>query len=137
MGTLETSFTLMVLYTVPFIAYQAIMYWRSLSLEGLLRASLIEKPITDPLVTILIPTKGERIETVVELVRLLESSRYANSFEIVVVSDDDEGYFNELKRELSGFSTNVKVYRREVRRGFKACALQYGFERSNGDTSLP
>ncbi|MCG2910193.1 MAG: glycosyltransferase family 2 protein [Sulfolobales archaeon] len=133
MGTLETSFTLMVLYTVPFIAYQTIMYWRSLSLEGLLRASLIERPITDPLVTVLIPTKGERIETVVELVRLLESSRYANSFEIVVVSDDDEGYFNELKRELSGFSTNVKVYRREVRRGFKACALQYGFERSNGD----
>jgi Glycosyl transferase family 2. len=127
MGTLETSFTLMVLYTVPFIAYQTIMYRRSLSLEGLLRASLIEKPITDPLVTVLIPTKGERIETIVELVRLLGSSRYANSFEIVVVSDDDEGYFNELKRELSGFSTNVKVCRREVRRGFQGLCLTVRF----------
>ncbi|MGC9106027.1 MAG: glycosyltransferase [Thermoprotei archaeon] len=127
----EVVFVALLLYTMPFVFYQVLTFERSFRVTYSLKKASAAK-LLDPKVSIIVPTKGEDISTVLELVRLLNESRYSDFFEIIIVSDDDEDYVEKLKVELSGFR-NVRVFRREVRRGYKACALQYGLERANGD----
>jgi cellulose synthase/poly-beta-1,6-N-acetylglucosamine synthase-like glycosyltransferase len=127
----EIAFVALILYTVPFVFYQVVTFERSFKITySVKEVAAVKAP--DPKVSIIVPTKGEDISTIVELVKLLSSSRYFDSFEIIIVSDDDEGYVEELRGRLSEFD-NVRVFRREVKRGYKACALQYGLERATGE----
>ena len=133
MDTLAIPFVVLMLYDIPFVYYQVFTFVRSFRYSRV-RARLLEVQtmLADPpLVSILIPTKGEDKELIYNTISKLNGSDVSKSFEFIIISDDPEDYVNELKRMLSGFS-NVMVLRREKPRGFKACALQYGFERSRG-----
>ena len=133
MDTLAVPFIVLMLYDIPFVYYQVFTFIRSFRYSRV-RARLIEVQtlLSDPpLVSILIPTKGEDKELIYNTISKLNGSDVSRYFEFIIISDDTEDYVNELKRMLSGFS-NVLVLRREKPRGFKACALQYGFERSRG-----
>ncbi|WP_338604739.1 glycosyltransferase family 2 protein [Sulfolobus tengchongensis] len=91
-----------------------------------------------PKLSIIVPTKGERIDVIQGLIDNLYKAKWDKSkLEIIIVSDDDEKYFNELLSMLeipSGL--NVKVFRREKKLGYKSGALTYGLERSSGDLIL-
>ena len=133
MDALTLPFVILMLYDLPFVYYQVFTFMRSFRYPRVktelvrIKASLSDPPS----VSILIPTKGEDKDLIYNTVSKLNGSDVSRSFEIIIISDDSEDYVDELKRMLSGFN-NVIVLRRDKPRGFKACALQYGFERSRG-----
>ena len=91
-----------------------------------------------PKLSIIVPTKGEKIEIIQGLIDNLYKAKWDKSkMEIIIVSDDDEKYFNELVKSLVIPSDlNVKIFRREKKLGYKSGALTYGFEKSSGDLIL-
>ena len=133
MDTFAIPFIVLMLYDIPFVYYQVFTFVRSFRYSRVkVKPVEVQTSLVDPpLVSILIPTKGEDKELIYNTISKLNGSDVSKSFEFIVISDDPEDYVNDLKRMLSGFS-NVIVLRREKPRGFKACALQYGFERSRG-----
>lgn len=87
-----------------------------------------------PPISIIIPTKSEKIEIIKDLIRNLEHVKWDKSkIEVIIVSDDDEDYVNSLKRNIN-CDLDVKILHRkkEERLGYKSGALLYGFLRSKG-----
>lgn len=99
-----------------------------------------ESKIKFPLLSIIVPTKGESIQTIKGLLNnLLQVDWDKEKLEIIIVSDDDEQYYNNLLSEISSVKgLNVRVYRRKEneRQGYKSGALRYGYLRSSGDLIL-
>jgi cellulose synthase/poly-beta-1,6-N-acetylglucosamine synthase-like glycosyltransferase len=92
-----------------------------------------------PSLSILVPTKGEKIETINGLIQNIEETLWDKSLiETIIISDDNEDYFNEMKSKIIN-SENMKVslFRRgEDRIGYKSGALLYGYKKSTGDLIL-
>ena len=86
--------------------------------------------------SVIIPTWHEQLSTVVNAVKRALGFNWPGPIEVVVVSDDEEDYVNELRRSLSSIGGNVKVLRRTVKQAGKAGALDYGFRHSSGDYVL-
>lgn len=99
-----------------------------------------EDKIEFPYLSIIVPTKGESVDTITGLLdNLLEVDWDKHKLEVVIVSDDDEVYYDQLLSRLKSFEgINVKIYRRKEneRQGYKSGALRYGFLRSHGDLIL-
>ena len=91
-----------------------------------------------PLLSIIVPTKGEKIELIQGLLdNLAEIDWDKSRMEVIIVSDDTPEYFEEMKEKIiPPQGLEVKMYRREKKLGFKSGALAYGFEKSNGDLIL-
>jgi len=92
-----------------------------------------------PSLSILVPTKGEKIETLNGLIQNVEKTNWDKSImEIIIISDDDENYFNELKSKIiNSKPVKVSIFRRgEDRIGYKSGALLYGYKKSTGDLIL-
>jgi cellulose synthase/poly-beta-1,6-N-acetylglucosamine synthase-like glycosyltransferase len=101
------------------------------------RANKVPNNVELHTVSIIIPVKGEKTETIKELLNDIEASNYPkNKIEVIIVSDDNEGDFEKIKESLGNYSFELKLLRRENKVGFKSAALQYGFERSKGELIL-
>ncbi|BBD73904.1 glycosyl transferase family 2 [Sulfodiicoccus acidiphilus] len=86
----------------------------------------------------IVPVKGENVETLNGLLENLSSSNYPlDKLEVVVVSDDDPTTFDSLTRELRiPPGLEVHLLRREERRGYKSAALAYGLWKTKGELIL-
>ncbi len=91
-----------------------------------------------PLLSIIVPTKGEKIELIQGLLDNLAQIDWDKSkMEVIIVSDDNPEYFEEMKEKIiPPQGLEVRMYRREKKLGFKSGALAYGFEKSKGDLIL-
>ncbi len=90
-----------------------------------------------PFVSVLIPIKNEDILTVKRSIRNMAVLNYPrNLFEVLFISDDPEYYVNSLVREIiplaDKLGINVRVIRREVNKGYKGGALNYGIKYAKG-----
>ena len=86
--------------------------------------------------SVIIPTWHEPLSSVVDAVERALNLNWLGPIEVIVVSDDDEDYVNELKRRVNSLGDNVKVLRRINKNAGKAGALDYGFRHSRGDYVL-
>jgi len=86
--------------------------------------------------SIIIPVKNERPETVAEAVRRLASIPCGGA-EVIIVSDDPPEAFEELRRAVEALGVpNVKALRRPSPVGYKGVALNWAAERASGDVLL-
>ena len=92
-----------------------------------------------PSLSILVPTKGEKIETVQGLLENIDNAEWDKSkIEVIIISDDTEEYFKEMQQRVK-IPENLKVifYRRGInKRGYKSGALHDGFKKSTGELIL-
>ncbi|RLE48613.1 MAG: hypothetical protein DRJ18_01655 [Candidatus Methanomethylicota archaeon] len=100
-------------------------------------AEQLKKLETAPPITIIVPVRNEPIGIITRLLEALAQQQYPkDKMEIIVVSDDEEAYFKEIKQKLEEISSekslSVRIFRRENPKGFKAGALNYALQRSNG-----
>ncbi|MEM1549984.1 MAG: glycosyltransferase [Candidatus Methanomethylicia archaeon] len=118
------------------IIFHSIYYW-----IGRKREYKINKYNLDlekaPEITVIIPTVNESINIILRLIEALSKQSYPkDKMEIIIVSDDTKEKYmnieNEVMKASSKYNLNIKIYRREERRGFKAGALNYALKRSNG-----
>lgn len=93
-----------------------------------------------PFLSIIVPTKGESLETIEGLLENLMNVDWdKKKLEVIIVSDDDEKYYEQLLMLTKRFGElNVIAYRRKEneRLGYKSGALRYGFLKSRGDLIL-
>ncbi|WP_291766665.1 glycosyltransferase family 2 protein [Caldivirga sp. UBA161] len=86
--------------------------------------------------SVIIPTWHEPMSTVIDAIKRALSFNWPGPIEVIVVSDDEEDYVNDLKHRVNGLGDNVKVLRRVNKNAGKAGALDYGFRHSRGDYVL-
>ena len=123
---------LIFLYPALFVIYQLFLY----RLASVSNYTLLNAYLTDyPFLSIIVPTKGESISVIQELIDNISQLEWdKKKMEVIIVSDDSEDYFKEITSKLKiPEDLNVKLYRREKKLGYKSGALLYGFEKSKGD----
>lgn len=132
-----------VVLIIPFLVIlnQIILYIFGRSypdLEDIISNSTTNSSVSLPKLSIIVPTKGEKIDIIQGLIDNLYRANWdKNKLEIIIVSDDNEEYFKELVSKLYvPKGLEVKLYRREERLGYKSGALLYGFTKSTGDLIL-
>jgi cellulose synthase/poly-beta-1,6-N-acetylglucosamine synthase-like glycosyltransferase len=130
-----TLITIIYAFTWTIMIIHAIYYWTGVRGEEAkkVKAKLKEYPKT----TIIIPVRNEEATTIIELLKALSKQTYPkDKMEIIIVSDDTEQKFKEIRDKIMEATCvkelEVKIYRREEPRGFKAGALNYALKRSNG-----
>ncbi|WP_240931127.1 glycosyltransferase [Acidianus sulfidivorans] len=97
-----------------------------------------ENKIEYPSLSIIVPTKGESIDTIQGLLDNLADVEWdKKKLEVIIVSDDDEDYFRKIVSTLKPPNgIEVKIYRREEKKGYKSGALHYGYLKSTGELVL-
>ncbi|BFI73546.1 glycosyl transferase family 2 [Nanoarchaeota archaeon] len=121
-------------YPLLFYIYHLFLYNASKSSKGENDTEIKDYPY----LSIIVPIKGEKIEIIKDLIDNISKLRWdKEKLEIIIVSDDSEEYFNEIKRSIK-IPDNLKVYlyRREEKLGYKSGALLYGYRKSRGDLIL-
>ncbi len=89
-------------------------------------------------ITIVIPTKNEPLDLLIEATKVraqaLKSAKYCTG-NILVISDDEEGYVWKLRQALRNEINSgiVNVLRREKPTGAKSGALDYGAKIADGE----
>ncbi|MFP3205177.1 MAG: glycosyltransferase family 2 protein [Metallosphaera yellowstonensis] len=116
------------------LIYQYIFFRAGVSLKEDLQLSVGELPK----VSIIVPTKGERIENIQGLLDNINEVEWDKSkLEVIIVSDDSSSYYEEMLNHLKvPRDLKVKILRREKPIGYKSGALREGFEYSDGDLIL-
>ncbi|WP_181443809.1 MULTISPECIES: glycosyltransferase [Sulfolobaceae] len=106
--------------------------------DNLVNLVLHGNEISLPKLSIIVPTKGERIDVIQGLINnIYEAEWDKNKLEIIIVSDDDQAYFDKLLSTLViPPGLDVKIYRREKKLGYKSGALAFGLQKSTGDLIL-
>lgn len=133
-----TAIIVIIIYALVWaiIIFHSIYYW-----IGRKREYKIKKYNLDlekaPEITVIIPTVNEPINIILRLIEALSKQSYPkDKMEIIIVSDDTKERYMDIENEVikasSKYNLNIKIYRREERRGFKAGALNYALKRSNG-----
>lgn len=91
-----------------------------------------------PKLSIIVPTKGEKIEVIQGLLDNIGEVKWDKSkLEIIIVSDDPPSYYEEMLTKLRvPEGLKVKIIRRERPVGYKSGALREGFKASEGDLIL-
>ncbi len=92
-----------------------------------------------PYLSILVPAKGENVDTINGLIKnVLETTWDKSKIEIIIISDDSENYFNEIKHKLiTPENINVELFNRGKNRiGYKSGALLYGYKKAKGELIL-
>ncbi|WP_029552500.1 glycosyltransferase [Saccharolobus solfataricus] len=91
-----------------------------------------------PKLSIIVPTKGERIEVIQGLIDNIHEAIWdRNKLEIIIVSDDEQEYFDKLLSTLIiPPDLDVRIFRREKKLGYKSGALAFGLQKSTGDLIL-
>jgi cellulose synthase/poly-beta-1,6-N-acetylglucosamine synthase-like glycosyltransferase len=132
-----TLITIIYALTWAIMIVHAIYYWTGIKgkyKEGKkAKAKLKEHPKT----TIIIPVRNEEAETIIELLEALSKQTYPkDKMEIIIVNDDIEQKFKEIRDKIMETEyvkgMEVKIYRREKPKGFKAGALNYALKKSSG-----
>jgi len=132
-----TLITIVYALTWIIIIVHAIYYWTGIRGKyrktEVIKTKLKEYPKT----TIIIPVRNEETETIIKLLETLSKQTYPkDKMEIIIVSDDTEQKFKEIMEKVmkSEHAKNmeIKIYRREEPRGFKAGALNYALKKSSG-----
>jgi len=118
------------------IIYHSIYYWIGRKKKYNIKKYSLEIDKA-PKTTIIIPVRNEPTRILLRLIEALSRQSYPKEkMEIIIVSDDTEEKYMEIKGEVenaaSKYNLNIKTYRREENRGFKAGALNYALKRSNG-----
>ena len=123
---------LILLYPSLFLLYQLFLYRLASRTHQISFNTPLDKY---PFLSIIVPTKGENIQVIQELIDNISQLEWdKKNIEVIIVSDDNEQYFEELLAKLKiPENLNVKLYRREKKQGYKSGALLYGFEKSRGD----
>ncbi len=89
-----------------------------------------------PTLSIIVPTKGEDIETILGLISNVSHFKWdLSKIEMIIVSDDTEDFVERLRQAVRSNHPPIKinVVRRETKLGFKSGALSYGLQRVNGE----
>ncbi len=91
-----------------------------------------------PLVSILIPIKGESLLTIERNIRNIAKLMYPKELlEVIYISDDPEYYVSNITRAIDDISRKlgitVKVLHRNDNTGYKGGALNYGLKYAKGD----
>jgi len=113
---------------------QIFLYYMYKKAEKILSSNVNIKEF--PFLSIIVPTKGENISTIIGLLdNVMEFKWDLRRIEVIIVSDDDKEFVRQLENSLSTkeLPFSVKVFLREKKLGFKSGALSYGLERSKGD----
>ena len=123
---------LIFLYPSLFLLYQLFLYRLASRVKQISASSSLNKY---SFLSIIVPTKGEDILIIQELIDNISQLEWdKRNMEVIIVSDDSEQYFEELLEKLKiPENLNVKLYRREKKQGHKSGALLYGYEKSKGD----
>ncbi len=102
-----------------------------------------------PKVSIIIPVKGESLDVIEKCIENLFSLKYPrDKLEVIIVSDDEPKAFEALRQLVErarGLGLDIKAFRRERPRGFKAGAINDALRLCTGevvavmdvDTRLP
>ncbi|CCC82670.1 Glycosyltransferase [Thermoproteus tenax Kra 1] len=94
---------------------------------------------SDPLpMSFIVPVKGEPLDVIYSmLLRFADLDYPRDSFEVLVVSDDDEGYFAKLKAVVEATARELGIRARALRRDsggrYKGSALNWASERAQHD----
>ncbi|QIW24283.1 glycosyltransferase family 2 protein [Sulfolobus sp. S-194] len=137
MGLMNISWLLqflIFLYPALFVIYQMFLYRIA---NNTINSDYMEVK-NYPFLSIIVPTKGEKISVIQGLIKNISELIWdKDKMEVIIVSDDTEEYFNEIKRNLViPEGLKVYLYRREKKLGYKSGALLYGYERSRGELVL-
>ena len=130
-----TAVTVLMIYPIIVLIYDLNNYLAYRRI-GIKKVNTVECPNEHGALSVIIPTWHEPIDTVVNAITRALGFNWPGPIEVIVVSDDDESYVNELKHRVTGLGDNVKVLRRVVKNAGKAGALDYGFRHSRGDYVL-
>ncbi|AWR99625.1 glycosyltransferase [Metallosphaera hakonensis] len=137
MNLLAQAILAVLIFVIPslLLIYQYILFRNGMKFDDSL------EPLYDsnlPNLSILVPIKGEKQETLQSLLSNLSSIKWdKNRLEVIVISDDSEDYFNNLVHNLKiPEGLDVKIVRREKKIGYKSGALAYGYSLSKGDLIL-
>jgi len=132
-----TLITIIYALTWAVMIIHVIYYWTGIrgrhEKTKTVKAKLKEYPKT----TIIIPIRNEETETIIELLEAISRQTYPkDKMEIIIVSDDTEQKFREIRNKIMETeyvkNMEVKIYRREKPKGFKAGALNHALQRSSG-----
>lgn len=128
----------LMLYPILALSYDLLNYlkYRRMRNSGSSNVSTNDCPSGQGTLSVIIPTWHEPIDAVVNAAKRALSLNWPGPVEVLIVSDDDDDYVNELRVRLSGLGDNVKVLRRVTKDSGKAGALDYGFRNSRGDYVL-
>ncbi|WP_069807413.1 glycosyltransferase [Vulcanisaeta thermophila] len=104
-----------------------------------LRNVLISRSL--PRVSVLVPIKGESVETIIMQLRNLSRLDYPRELmEIIFVSDDSEDYARTISRIIGDYAMklglNARLIHRPNHTGFKGAALNYGLRYAGGDVIM-
>lgn len=124
------------LYPSLFVLYQLFLY--KLASQNVSDFNFGHPLDNYPFISILVPTKGESISVLQELLYNISQLIWdKRKMEVIIISDDNEQYFNEIRLKLIvPEGLDVKLFRREKKLGYKSGALLYGYERSKGEIIL-
>ncbi|QXJ30564.1 putative glycosyl transferase [Saccharolobus shibatae] len=127
------------IFIVPsLVVWNQIIFYIYGKNDNVVNLILHDNGINLPKLSIIVPTKGERIDVIQGLINNIYEARWdKNKLEIIIVSDDDQAYFDKLLSTLIiPPGLDVKIFRREKRLGYKSGALAFGLQKSTGDLIL-
>ncbi len=119
--------------------YHIIIFLKSRPNLGKLMRSRRGSNVSDPAsITVLVPTKGEPLDLLAKVNRERASALISAKScrgEILVISDDDRDYVEQLNSQLKDLIAKevVRIIRREKPAGGRTGALDYGAKMARGD----
>ncbi|BCU67133.1 glycosyl transferase family 2 [Sulfolobales archaeon HS-7] len=105
---------------------------------GLKNTINVKHVTTLPSISVIMPIKNEDVNVIQGALNNIAELDYPKEkVELVIISDDDQERFNYIMKSLNfPLGLEVKIVRREERKGFKSGALQYGLYLSSGELIL-
>ncbi|MEZ0319451.1 MAG: glycosyltransferase family 2 protein [Pyrobaculum sp.] len=93
-------------------------------------------PSTQGILSIIIPVKNEKVETVLSAVKRLTSIDCGEA-EVLIVSDDPPPVYEQIKKAVEALGDpRVKVLNRPRPEGYKGTALNWAAEKARGEVLL-
>jgi len=119
------------------ILYHIIYYLYSFKLKYNLKGNSTSTREKYPFVSIHLPIRSEPADLVKQFIENIKEMNYPTSaFELLILSDDDENYVENIRKLIKGYvenGLNIKVLFRSSHRGFKAGALNQLLCESRGE----
>jgi cellulose synthase/poly-beta-1,6-N-acetylglucosamine synthase-like glycosyltransferase len=128
--TISSLIVMVVLYHIAYYLY-------SFKLRHDLKSNSTFIQEKHPFVSIHLPIRSEPIDLVKQFIESIRKMNYpASAFELLILSDDDENYIENIRRLVKDYvenGLNIKVLSRGSRSGFKAGALNHLLCESKGE----
>ncbi len=133
----KTIIIVVISLVVIVILSHIVYYLYSFKLKLNLKDSSIPTPENHPFVSIHLPIRSEPIDLVKQFIENVKELNYpASAFELLILSDDDEVYVQNVRELVKRYvenGLNIKVLSRSSHSGFKAGALNRLLYESRGE----